>query len=573
LTVEVLWLQSEGCLDPARAGHKAARLAAALHHGLPVLAGIVVPVGVSADLLESAAREVAGCGVHAGRLAVMESAVPDLTALRAHIKELGDDLVVRSSSPLEAAPEYAGAFASYVGVTTSEIATAVRGVWASALTERTLTGGGRLNTADGEGPRMAVLVQAQVHPSFSGTARVSGDHVVTVIAVKGPPAPLLCGWARGDTAKVDAAGGVSGRAAVELAGVHVIREVAELACRVLNSIGDDLIEWAATDRGLVLLQASRAASPRPPRAAIRELQVPVPPAAAGVARLVHGFAGPLGDKLILPVLLAGVGPESAMPSARRLAGSTCALAGSAWEEAQELSASVRARSWAELDEGGAGASSTLSQLRGGSLRLAVDRLVSLPAAGAAESDRLLWLLGLLAGWLQQSGMLGSADDLWTVPPAEIPDLIAGGAARTPTERREARRLALLRWEPFVYTAVHGTGIALEGEPASPGVGAGLAMLVRGLPSAASPITRMVLVAPNPIPQLAPLLWGASALVTTGGSAAAHLVEVARSLGVPAVLGCSQEHLFSLLGGAGGAGTLVAVDGDSGRVVVDVHRGK
>jgi PEP-utilising enzyme, mobile domain len=572
LTVEVLWLQSEVCLDPARAGHKAARLAAALQHGLPVLAGIVLPVGVSADLLDSAAPEVAGCGVHAGRLAVMESAVPDLTALRAHIKELGDDLVVRSSSPLEAAPEYAGAFASYVGVTTSETATAVRGVWASALTEGTLAGTGRVNTADGMRPRMAVLVQPQVHPSFSGTARASGDHVVTVVAVKGPPGPLLGGWARGDTAKVDAAGAVTGRA-VEVAGVQVIREVAELACRVLLAIGDDLIEWAATDRGLVLLQANRAAPLRAAPASTRGVHGPVPAAATGVARLVHGFAGPLGDQLILPVLLAGVGPESAMPTGRRVARSTCALASSAWEEAQELSAGVRARSWAELDEGGAGASSTLSELRGGSIRVAVDRLASVPAASAAESDRLLWLFGLLARWLQQSGMLGSADDLWTVPPAEIPDLIAGRAARTHTERREARRLALLRWEPFVYTAVHGTGMALDGEPASPGVGAGLATLVDGLPSAVSPLPRTVLVAPNPIPQLAPLLWGASALVTTGGSAEAHLVEVARSLGVPAVLGCSQEHLLSLLGGDGATGTLVAVDGDSGRVVVDVHRGK
>jgi len=69
--------------------------------------------------------------------------------------------------------------------------------------------------------------------------------------------------------------------------------------------------------------------------------------------------------------------------------------------------------------------------------------------------------------------------------------------------------------------------------------------------------------------------GAREIDTSGlrVSTAAHLVEVARSLGVAAVLGCSQEDLFSLVGGAGDPGTLVAVDGDSGRVVVDVHRGK
>jgi len=574
LTVAVLSLQSEGCVDPARVGGKAARLAAALQRGLPVLAGIVVPVEVSADLLISAARQIEGRGVHAARLAVMESVVPDLTALSAHVRVLGDDLVVRSSSPLEAAPAYAGAFTSYLAVRGSELATAVRGVWASALTDESLASSRGPTATARDGPRMAVLVQPHVHPSFSGTALVSHDHVVTVVVVKGSPAPLLAGWARGETAEVDTAGGVSGRVAIALAGERMIRDVAGLACRVRQVIGDDLIEWAATDSGLVLLQAKRAAPPRPPLpSSTSDVTVPVPPAAAGVARLVHGFAGTLGDELILPVLLAGIRPESAMPPAPLVAEATRALAGDAWRQAQVLSITLRARSWADLDGEGTGASSALSQLRGGALGEAVDRLASLPAAVAEESDRLLGLLGLVATWLQQTGMLAEVDDIWTVPRAEIADLIAGRAAKTPSKRREARRRALLRWEPLVYTAVQGTGTALDGEPASSGVGAGSAVIVRGLPSQPSPIPRMVLVAPNPIPQLAPLLWGASALVTTGGSTAAHLVEVARSLGVAAVLGCSQEDLFSLVGGAGDPGTLVAVDGDSGRVVVDVHRGK
>jgi phosphoenolpyruvate synthase/pyruvate phosphate dikinase len=573
LTVAVLSLQSEGCVDPARVGGKAARLAAALQRGLPVLAGIVVPVEVSADLLILAARQIEGRGVHAARLAVMESAVPDLTALSAHIRVLGDDLVVRSSSPLEAAPAYAGAFTSYLAVSPSEVAIAVRGVWASALTDESLISSRGPTATARDGPRMAVLVQPHVHPSFSGTARVSHDHVVTVVAVKGSPAPLLAGWARGETAEVDTAGGVSGRVAIALVGETMIRDVAGLACRVRQVIGDDLIEWAATDSGLVLLQAKRAASPRPLPSSTSDVKVPVPPAAAGVARLVHGFAGTLGDELILPVLLAGIRPESAMPPAPLVAEATRALAGAAWMEAQVLSITLRARSWADLDRDGTGASSALSQLRGGALGEAVDRLASLPAAVAEESDRLLGLFGVVATWLQQTGMLAEVDDIWTVPRAEIADLIAGRAAKTPSERREARRRALLRWEPLVYTTVQGTGTALDGEPASSGVGAGSAVIVRGLPGQPSPIPRMVLVAPNPIPQLAPLLWGASALVTTGGSTAAHLVEVARSLGVAAVLGCNQEDLFSLVGGAGDPGTLVAVDGDSGRVVVDVHRGK
>src|SRR5450759_4810804 len=98
-----------------------------------------------------------------------------------------------------------------------------RGVWASALTDENLTGGRELATTAVDGPRMAVLVQPQVQPSFSGTARVSDDHLVTVVAVKGSPAPLLAGWSRGETAEVGAGGEVSGRAAVALVGEQVIR--------------------------------------------------------------------------------------------------------------------------------------------------------------------------------------------------------------------------------------------------------------------------------------------------------------------------------------------------------------
>jgi phosphohistidine swiveling domain-containing protein len=41
---------------------------------------------------------------------------------------------------------------------------------------------------------------------------------------------------------------------------------------------------------------------------------------------------------------------------------------------------------------------------------------------------------------------------------------------------------------------------------------------------------------RPLPGFAPLLWRASALVCRGGGAAAHLFEVAGSLGVPTVVG-------------------------------------
>jgi phosphoenolpyruvate-protein kinase (PTS system EI component) len=57
-----------------------------------------------------------------------------------------------------------------------------------------------------------------------------------------------------------------------------------------------------------------------------------------------------------------------------------------------------------------------------------------------------------------------------------------------------------------------------------------------------------------------LLWHSAAIVSIGGSSGAHLFEVARSLGVPAVIGVEAAV-------SGGAGSLVAVDGDTGVVSV------
>ena len=103
MAIELLSLQSEGGLDPARVGAKAARLAAALRAQLPVLPGLVLPVGADEGILEAAAAQVAASGVHAARFAVMGSTSPDLSGLGDVLRALGDDLVVRSSSPLEEA--------------------------------------------------------------------------------------------------------------------------------------------------------------------------------------------------------------------------------------------------------------------------------------------------------------------------------------------------------------------------------------------------------------------------------------------------------------------------------------
>jgi phosphohistidine swiveling domain-containing protein len=92
-----------------------------------------------------------------------------------------------------------------------------------------------------------------------------------------------------------------------------------------------------------------------------------------------------------------------------------------------------------------------------------------------------------------------------------------------------------------------------------GIGAGPAHVLDGPAAATLPAPRSVVVARRPWPQLAPLLWQSAGLVTRGGTAGAHLFEVARSLGVPTVTGVDLGRL--------GPGSLLAVDGSEGVVSV------
>jgi len=109
----------------------------------------------------------------------------------------------------------------------------------------------------------------------------------------------------------------------------------------------------------------------------------------------------------------------------------------------------------------------------------------------------------------------------------------------------------------VFAVAEERGRTMRGWAASTGIGAGRAFRLDGR-SWSSPPPRTVLVVPAPAPQLASLIWGAAGLVATTGSEGAHLFEVARSLGVPAILGVDA---------CVGPEDIVAVNGDAGTVSV------
>jgi phosphoenolpyruvate synthase/pyruvate phosphate dikinase len=152
-------LDDPAALDPLVAGAKAARLARARRLGLPALPGVVVAVETARSAVGAALGELPR-GSGAARLAVLRVVVdPDLLdRLRQRVERLGFPVVVRSSSPLEDDPTWAGAFSSFLDIAADDLSKAIRGCWASAFAVDPLERAERAGVAPGD-LAMAVLVQ------------------------------------------------------------------------------------------------------------------------------------------------------------------------------------------------------------------------------------------------------------------------------------------------------------------------------------------------------------------------------------------------------------------------------
>ena len=88
-------------------------------------------------------------------------------------------------------------------------------------------------------------------------------------------------------------------------------------------------------------------------------------------------------------------------------------------------------------------------------------------------------------------------------------------------------------------------------------------------------TDAILLVAQPLPALAPLLFSARGVIARTGAAGSHLAGVARSLGVPMVIGCRPEAVTGLRPHVphvphtphAADGWLAAVDGSSGDVAL------
>ena len=421
------------------AGDKAARLAAAAAAGLAVLPGWVVPVAEGRPALSAGAGAVRDGRPAAARRAVLGQRLDgDLAAeLREAVARLGGRVIVRSSSPLEGDPRWSGAFSSVAEVGPDDVVAAVRSCWASAFAVDPL---GRL-AASGLPPEaleLGVLLQPEIRPAAGGVARVTpaadaAGLEVTVEGVVGHPGALLSGWAEGASARVrlaappsapspapgDPGPPVEGELA-DLVGPAAVAAVADLAVRVWRRLGDDVIEWAAADGRVWLLQSRRPAA---------------------------------------PAVVTGAG-----------------------------------------------------------------------RAGAGRA---------------------------TAPRAPAERLAGHAGGGLPTARARM---------PVLAATVLRRGEHVPGRPGAPGTAAGRLLPCRPHERPASDCGDSILLIDRPLPALAPLLFAARGVIARTGAPGSHLAEVARSLGVPMVLGCRPERVTGTPAVPGGA-FLAAIDGSTGDVAL------
>lgn len=569
-------------------GAKAARLAAARRAGLPVLPGVVVLAGPGRRLVHELLPDVPRKGPHAMSLALMEAVATrvEFADVRARAAALGASLVARSSSGVEDDPLWSGAFSSFLDVDPEQLATAVAGCWASTLTPSVLD----LCEKAGVVPEdvcPAVLIQPMVSPDAAGTATYVPGEPVEVIAVWGSPAPLLAGWAEGWSATVQA-GRVEGPAVGGPPSpgyrMHPIDRplpadwlvaVADLAVAACDG-EPAAIEWAIVDGNALLLQAR----PTVPRTNARPEQgaggVHTSPAGAGTAddglleRLLGDgaadgraaavawsatrYGGPLGDELVLPWLLALDGTPPTAPDVDatepplRL-GALRDKFDEAVEAGTALGAAALGCAVAELP---LAAAQLLGRVAGGAL----DMLDGLHAVDATSALGVLAAFDATGRALVAAGALAHREQLWGLSATNVRAMLElpspGGW--------QGQRHRILRWQPLMQAVIRAQGHLSGGDGVSPGAGAGVARRISTSADLRRVVPGDVVVLRRPSPQLAPALWVAAGLVAESGSGAAHLVEVARSLRVPAVVAVGPVA-------ATDGEDLVLVDGDRHEVAV------
>jgi len=448
---------------------------------------------------------------------------------------LGENLVARSSTLLEASGEWSGAFTSYVGISPGELPKAVAGCWASVFTVAALERQEAAGVEPGSFP-MAVLVQPALEPEAGGWAQIDETGAIVLYGIEGSPAPLLQGWESGHEARHD--GEWSGDEMIDLLGHNHLDEIRQLMSTANASAGANRCEWALTDR-IWVLQLGRVRTPQAPTSG--------PPKVLDTEELLEAVRavvlapGVLGEEMVLPWAIGGISeniePVGPPVSVERMRST-----------ARELTEEVWGLPWPHAS---AAADRLMADLRGEDPAQVAARLRTLRPPDPEKASRLLSSLLAARTEMVERGVVAEEHEAWHLGLAEIELALDGNSITL------APRLGISRWEPLVASVVLSSVSPLRGTAASPGIGAGRRSEVEDTHQR-RPGRRRVVTSPRPVPNLAALIWDAAGIVTTSGSPAAHLFEAARALRVPAVCGVD-------LGAPGHQ--VVAVDGTAGAVAI------
>lgn len=301
----VVPLDDPAAARPELTGAKAAALATAARHGLPIVPGFVVSTAAVEQIAAGAALD------------------GDILAAWRELSRNGRDaLVVRSSSTVEDLGDssMAGRFESVVGVTGEEdFRRAVDVVIAS----RHEAADGS-DTLTGREP-LAVLVQPLLDARSGGVLfgidPVSGrEDRLVVAAVEGGPDRLVSGAVDGDRYELDRSGRrtdvTHGDGGARL-GRAQLRELSRLAERTAEVFGGPQdVEWAFDDAGRLRLLQSRPVTAEPRGLPVGPVLGPGPIAETFPEPLEHLeedlWVPPLREALRQALLLAGTADESAV---------------------------------------------------------------------------------------------------------------------------------------------------------------------------------------------------------------------------------------------------------------------
>lgn len=535
----IVELDDEAALDPNVVGAKAAWLARGRRASLPVLPGFVITVAASGPLIRLGLELLRQRGSGAARMALSGAGLPEdvCAALNGAMK--WTRMAVRSSSVLEGSGEWSGAFTSYLDVGTEDLAKTITGCWASTFSVATLE---RYSRIGQEPMPMGVMIQPFLAATGGGIAQVS-DSTVVIDSVAGHPVSLLSGHQRGRRSVVDRSNGcIIGFEA------DLVEAVARLAVDAHEETGANSMEWAAVGNEVFVLQLARSTRP-----VVEEQAMVVPghPDLLRLARITRRFPGHLGAAMVLPWALAMV--DSAGLDHAAVVASKDLAAG--LTEARRIASALTNHVW-QSSNGEQLASAALAELAGDPARV-LPVIGRLQTPSRADAARIIGLLRGVAVRLCELGNIGHPDEVWYLSNAYVQS--PTGAPKVPL------RLGMDRWEPLGAAVTEAHGLRSSGEAASAGIGLGRGHVVNeptGGLIGGEIGPRRVIIAREPIPHLAPLLWSAAGLVTLSGSPGAHLFESARSLGVPAVAAVDLD--LTVLASSGWA---VSVDGTRGSVAV------